>query len=259
MQIVIASTQRETTPLAPLVQRFFPGIAAPIIGITPALEIRDASNVAGSRYREILTYLANDEDYWLAFGDDANEDALSARGLENIVDRPGMVALRHRARFNTCHLILDHVLRDEEKAVFKQSNADVGPFSAAALLVQRGEDGDRAEHAAHDVVGRRADALRFVHGAGHGGEPRHHLHDLVERRAMLVGTGQKTLVTCDNQMRIFSTQFVRSQPLLFELPVAEIFQKHVGARQQPMHRPAVLGLREIKHDAALAAVEQREE
>ena len=76
---------------------------------------------------------------------------------------------------------------------------------------------------------------------------------------MLVGTGQKTLVTCDNQMRIFSTQFVRSQPLLFELPVAEIFQKHVGARQQPMHRLAVLGLREIKHDAALAAVEQREE
>ncbi len=136
------------------------------------------------------------------------------------------------------------------------------PFSAtlrAALLVERGENRDRAEHAAHDVVGGRADALRFCRRAGHGGEPRHHLHDLVQRRPMLVGTGQEALVSADDEMRIFAAQFVGAEPLLFQLPVAKIFQEHVGAGEQPMHGLAVFGPGEIEHDAALAAVEQREE
>src|SRR5204862_4964205 len=38
-----------------------------------------------------------------------------------------------------------------------------------------------------------------------------------------------------------------------------IFQKYSGARKQPLHGLAIRWLFEIKHDAALAAVEQREE
>ena len=34
----------------------------------------------------------------MAFGDHADEDALAAGGVENVVDRPGVLALRHRAR-----------------------------------------------------------------------------------------------------------------------------------------------------------------
>ena len=62
----------------------------------------------------------------MAFGDDADEDAFAARGLENIVDRPGMFALRHRARLVAGHLVLDHVLRDQKQAVLEQADADVG-------------------------------------------------------------------------------------------------------------------------------------
>jgi hypothetical protein len=128
----------------------------------------------------------------VAFGDHADEDAFAAFGLENIVDRPGVLAFRHRARPVAGHLIFDHVLRDQEQAVFEQADADVGAIArslGAALLVERGEDRDRAEHAAHDVVGRGADALRLFLSAGHRGEPGHHLHDLVQRRTVLVRAG----------------------------------------------------------------------
>jgi hypothetical protein len=60
-------------------------------------------------------------------------------------------------------------------------------------------------------------------------------------------------------MRIFSPQFIGAEPLLFQLPVAEIFQEYVGAGQQPVHRLAVLLFAEVENDAALAAIEQREE
>jgi hypothetical protein len=63
---------------------------------------------------------------------------------------------------------------------------------------------------------------------GHGGQPRHHLHHLVERRAMLIGTGQKTLVATDDQIRMPAAQLLGAEALLFQLPVAEIFQEHVG-------------------------------
>ncbi|MGV8894778.1 MAG: hypothetical protein ACOH2K_17960 [Burkholderiaceae bacterium] len=46
--------QRDAVPLALLVQRFSPEIAARIVGATPAVEIHDAGDVAGSRYCEIL-------------------------------------------------------------------------------------------------------------------------------------------------------------------------------------------------------------
>ena len=76
---------------------------------------------------------------------------------------------------------------------------------------------------------------------------------------MLVGAGQKPLVAGDDQMRMLAAQFFGAEPLLVQLAVAKIFQEHVGAGQQPVHGLAVLGLGEIEHDAALAAVEQRKE
>jgi hypothetical protein len=72
VQIVIASTQRETVPLEILVQRFSPDIAARIVGATPIFEIHDAGDVAGSRHREILAYLDGSGADWLALDDDAS-------------------------------------------------------------------------------------------------------------------------------------------------------------------------------------------
>ena len=76
---------------------------------------------------------------------------------------------------------------------------------------------------------------------------------------MLVGSGEKALVAGDDQMRMFLTQFVGAEALLLQLAIAKIFQKYIGAREQPLHRLAIRRLGEIKHDAAFAAVEQREE
>ena len=171
----------------------------------------------------------------VAFGDDADENP-AVRGVENIVDRPGMLALRHRARLVAGHLVFDHVLRHQKQAVLEQPDADVGAVrAAAALLVECGEDRDRAEHAAHDVVGGGADALRLLLGPGHHREPRHHLHHLVERRAMLIGTGQESLVPGDDQMRMPCLQLIGAEALPVQQPVAKILQKHVGGGEQPVH------------------------
>ena len=60
-------------------------------------------------------------------------------------------------------------------------------------------------------------------------------------------------------MRMLAAQLIGAKPLLVELAVAKVLQEHVGGGEQPMHGLAVFGLGEIEHDAALAAVEQREE
>ena len=168
-----------------------------------------------------------------------------------------MFPLRHRARLVAGHLILDHVLRNEKQTIFEQADSNIGTTSTTTFLIERGQNGDRAEHASHDVVGGGADTLRVFTRSGHGGEPRHHLHDLIERRAMLVRSGQKTFVPADNEVRMPAAQFLGAEPLLLQLPVAKIFQEHVGAGQQPMHGVAIVRFCEIEHDAALAAVEQR--
>ena len=54
-------------------------------------------------------------------------------------------------------------------------------------------------------------------------------------------------------------QLLGAEALLLQLAVAEILQEHIGAFEQPVHGVAVFGLGKIEHDAALAAVEQREE
>lgn len=71
VRVVIASTQRERTPLWFLLEQFSADIAARIVGATPVMEIRDASDVAGSRYREIRAYLGDSGASWLALDDDA--------------------------------------------------------------------------------------------------------------------------------------------------------------------------------------------
>src|SRR6185437_1272084 len=40
----------------------------------------------------------------VALGDDADEDALAVRRIKYVVDRPGVLALRHRARLVAGHL-----------------------------------------------------------------------------------------------------------------------------------------------------------
>src|SRR3954465_13983473 len=77
----------------------------------------------------------------MAFSDDADEDTLAASGLEDVVDRPRMLALRHRARLVAGYLVFDHVLGNQEQAILEQTDTDVGavPFSPA-LLIERRED-----------------------------------------------------------------------------------------------------------------------
>src|SRR6267143_3437667 len=100
----------------------------------------------------------------MAFGDDADENAFAARGLENIVDRPGVLAFWHRARLHAGHLVLDHVLGHQEQAVFEQPDTNIGARGTAAFLVERCENRDHPEHAAHDVVRRRTDIMGGMFG-----------------------------------------------------------------------------------------------
>jgi len=72
-------------------------------------------------------------------------------------------------------------------------------------------------------------------------------------------TGQKTLVAGDDQMRMFSAQLLGTKSLFLELPVAKIFQEHVGAFEQKVHGLPIFGLREIEYDTAFSSVEQRKE
>src|SRR4051794_26005933 len=76
---------------------------------------------------------------------------------------------------------------------------------------------------------------------------------------MLVRSRQKALVPAYDQMRVPPAQFVRAQALLFQLPVPEVFPEPVRVGQPPGHHLAVFRLDEIKHHAALAAIEQWKE
>lgn len=71
VQIVITGAQRNTASLAQLAQCFSPDIAKRIIGSTPVLPLHSAKDIRESRYREILAYLGNSRESWLALDDDA--------------------------------------------------------------------------------------------------------------------------------------------------------------------------------------------
>jgi len=73
VQIVISSSWRETYPWGDVILEIFsPDIRPRIVGMTPTLEIRDACDIIGSRYREILDYLGGSGADWLALDDDAS-------------------------------------------------------------------------------------------------------------------------------------------------------------------------------------------
>ncbi|CAN7464905.1 HAD domain-containing protein [Paraburkholderia hospita] len=81
--IVVTSTQREHQTLGQLRAPFASDIAARIVGVTPVLMVESGADLAGLRYREILTYLqAHPTDEWLAVDDDAT---LFPLGLENLL------------------------------------------------------------------------------------------------------------------------------------------------------------------------------
>lgn len=82
--IVVTSTQREDQTLAQLRAPFAPDVAARVVGVTPALQLHSAADLAGIRHREILAYLAAypSSGPWLAVDDDA---ALYPSGLPNLL------------------------------------------------------------------------------------------------------------------------------------------------------------------------------
>jgi hypothetical protein len=91
--IVVTSSQREHQTLTQLRAPFAPDVATRVVGVTPALPLHSATDLAGSRYREILAYLGAKPGSgpWLAIDDDVTlypaglpellvcEDGFSAR------------------------------------------------------------------------------------------------------------------------------------------------------------------------------------
>lgn len=71
VSLVITSTQRELMLWMAVKEIFSPEIAQRIVGATPVHELRDVEDIAESRYREILAFLAGSNANWLALDDDA--------------------------------------------------------------------------------------------------------------------------------------------------------------------------------------------
>lgn len=71
IEIVVSSAWRQDYTLQNIRTFFLTDLRNRIVGITPTLEIHDAGDIAGSRYREILTYLDGNAADWLALDDDA--------------------------------------------------------------------------------------------------------------------------------------------------------------------------------------------
>jgi hypothetical protein len=171
----------------------------------------------------------------MAAGDDADEEPPTVLGVEDVVDRPGVDALRHRRCGDTGQLVLHHVLGDGEEAVLEEPDADLPALAGRGALEEGGEDADDAERAAHDIGHRRADTQRPLARAGHIGKSAHHLHHLVERRAMLVGTGEEALMRGDDQPRKLALQRHRVETDLGDGVVAEILDEGVSRGEQLQH------------------------
>ena len=88
------------------------------------------------------------------------------------------------------------------------------------------------EHAAHDVDDRRAGAQRLARRPGHVGEPGHELHHLVERRAVLVGAGEKALERAVDQARVDSAQAVIAAAEPLHGAGRVVLDHHVGGRRR---------------------------
>lgn len=74
VELVISSAWRCDYSLKNLKTFFLTDLRHRIVGATPIFEIYDASDLAGSRYREIITYLGSHGEHepWVALDDDAS-------------------------------------------------------------------------------------------------------------------------------------------------------------------------------------------
>jgi len=88
--------------------------------------------------------------------DRADEELLVIREREHVVDAPRRVSRGKRTRHLAGHRELLHVRRDEEHAVLEERALHFLSAAGALALEESGHDADRPEHAAHDVVDRRA-------------------------------------------------------------------------------------------------------
>jgi hypothetical protein len=149
--------------------------------------------------------------------------------------------------------------RHQENIVLKQGALDQLPGARAGALQQRGKDADGGEHAAHDVVHRGAGTERPARWAGQVGEPTHHLHDLVQRGAVYVWAGQKALQRAVDKRGVILLQGRVAEAHGVERAGAKVLGYHVGAVDQASGKGNALGRIQVERQAALAAIERREE
>jgi hypothetical protein len=111
------------------------------------------------------------------------------------------------------------------------------------------------EHCAHNVDDRGACAQQLTRRTGHESKAGLELHNLIERRTMLVGAGEVAFQRQVDQARVERGQLLITATQPLHCTGAEIFENHVGGRDQPLdHRLAFLAL-QIHREAALVAVE----
>ncbi len=188
-----------------------------------------------------------------------DEQLLAAGQREDVIHAPGQGARRHGRRRLAGHGVLLHVLRGQEHAVLEQRALDFLPAAGTIALAQRRQHPDRAEHAAHDVVDRRAGTQRAPGRTGHVRQPAHHLHDFVQRQAVLVRPRQEALVRHVDQVRVVRRQRGIVQPELLHQPGAEVLQHHVALAGQLAGGGAALIGGDVEHHAFLVAVEGPEQ
>ena len=133
------------------------------------------------------------------------------------------------------------------------------PPSVPRAPNKRRQDADHPEHAPGDVDHRGARAQRPTGRSGHIGQAPHHLGDLVQRRAVLIGTGEKPLGRTGDQARIARLEAVRAEPEALQGSRPIVLDHHVGGIDQPPRQDQAVGGLQIETDAALVAVEHREE
>ena len=187
-------------------------------------------------------------------GDHADEDLLAVTGLEHVVDGPGRDAHGHGLRGLAGDGHLRHVLADQVHHGLKQRAGDLLALAGPVTLLQRGEDGDHAEHSAGDVDHRSAGAQRPPRRARHVGQAAHHLHHLVERGAILVGTTEEALLRAVDQPRVQRREVVVAEAELLHRPLAEVLDHHVGARRQAPRQLEPARVLEVQAEALLVAV-----
>ena len=123
---------------------------------------------------------------------DANEQHLVVGRFEDVVDRPGRNALWHRRRRFPGDGLLRHVLANKERGGFVQRAFDVLAVAGAVAGLDGRENAYDAEHAAGHIDHGRPGAQRPPRRTGHVGKTAHHLGHFIQRRALLVGPGEKT-------------------------------------------------------------------